>query len=111
MKFAESKPASVGALNRGGEATLPIGLIELINLKIIRKDFAVVSVRLSSVHLRNLGVVRRSNGKIVLRPPTILSRNGESDFGMAYALQPGAREAVEAAIATLWKRVEADIDK
>jgi hypothetical protein len=83
------------------------GLVEMINLKIIRPDFAIASVRLREVHLRNLTVKKLPDGRLLVRPPKILSRNGEVDYGPAFQLQPGVRETIEVALADLWARAEA----
>jgi hypothetical protein len=77
--------------------------VELVNIRIIRDTFAIVTVRLPAVHLRSLGAELRPDGSVKIKPPRIVGRKGQ-DFGVAFALQPRARAEVEAAIAALWAK-------
>lgn len=81
-------------------------MVETINLRIIRPALAVVHIRLHDVHLRNLIAERRQDGSVRIRPPKIITRNG-NDLGPAFALQPHARTVIEAAVCELWSQVEA----
>jgi len=86
------------------------GGIERVSLKIIRPGFGIAEVRLIDVNLRNLGVAKKPDGSIRVHPPRIISRNGQADYGVAFALQPFTRQAIEAALLEIWDRMEADDD-
>ncbi len=103
MKFSK--------VRQSGDSFASFTGVELVNLRIVRPGFGIPTVRLMAVHLRCLGVTKRLDGRIVVRPPKILSRDGSADYGAAYALQSGVREAIEAAIAGLWDQAEAESGK
>jgi hypothetical protein len=86
-------------------------LIEIINLRRVRAGFGIASIRLPHCHLRNIAVSVLPCGRLKIRPPKVLSRNGRTDYGAAFALEPYMQQAVEAAISALWARlVDADND-
>jgi hypothetical protein len=87
-------------------AEAPCGQFELLNLRIVSAGFGIATVRIAGFHLRCLIVTRRPSGRIVIRPPKILSRDGQHDYGWAYVPQPGVREAIEAAVGVVWDHAE-----
>ena len=89
-------------------AARPGSIVEMIRLRVIGPDVGFADVRLTDVHLRNLRVRRGLDGKLTITPPRILSRNGEHDYGLAFAIQPAALPAIERAIRDIWSRIGVD---
>ena len=75
--------------------------VELIRMRRISPDFAYADVRLPGVHLRNIAVALQRNGTLLITPPSTTGRDGR--LWACYSLQPGVREAVEAAITQSWE--------
>jgi hypothetical protein len=84
----------------------PVPLIERISLRVVSPRFGIASVRFDAVNLHHLVVEALPDGKLRIRPPQVVTRSGR-ELGNAYALQPYAREAIEAAIAVVWERARA----
>jgi hypothetical protein len=80
---------------------LPQG-IETVRLRKIAPDFAYCDVRLPAVHLLNLNVKRLASGGFRISPPSAPDREGKP--WPSYHLQPGTKEAVEAAICAVWEQ-------
>ncbi|MBV8093129.1 MAG: hypothetical protein JO110_07820 [Acetobacteraceae bacterium] len=76
--------------------------LERITLRRVSPTFGFADVRLPGVNLCGLRVERRRDGPLIIRPPEQIDREGRS--WPTYSLQPGTREAVEAAIKDLWAR-------
>lgn len=75
-------------------------LVQRISLRRVSATLAFADVRLPSVHLLGLRVEQRDGGSLVVTPPEREGSDGRR--WPHYALQPGAREAVEAAIGQIW---------
>ena len=87
------------------EAKAVAALLERILLRRVAPDLAFADVRLRGANLMNLRVQRRADGKLRFTPPCTTDK--ENRRYPAYALQPGAREQIEAAIGELWARADA----
>jgi hypothetical protein len=79
--------------------------IDRVQLRRISATLGYADVRLDAVHLCGIKVERRPDGHLSIRPPEHVDRLGRT--WPAFALQPGAREAVEEAISRLWDRATA----
>ncbi len=76
------------------------GLVERVRLIRVSASFGFAEVRLAAVNLAGLRVELNGRGDLRLVPPTIQANQGQPR--PAYALQPGAAEEIQAAIAELW---------
>ena len=74
--------------------------VEPIRLHRVSPTFAFADVR-SGVHLRSIGVGQQPSGALRITPPSTTGRDGR--LWPCFALQPGTREAVDAAIAQVWE--------
>ncbi len=80
----------------------PRPLVERVSLRRVSPGLGFVDVRLPAVHLCSLRVEQQRDGTLAITPPTQADRNGRP--WPLYALQPGTREAVEAAVRDVWAR-------
>lgn len=78
---------------------LPAG-IELVQLHRVSPALGFAAVRLPGVLLSGLRVELRRDGSLSVSAPVRTDRNGRP--WPIYSIQPGWREAVEAAIGNLW---------
>lgn len=78
--------------------------VERISLRRVSRHTAFADVRLPGVHLRNMKVEECAGGRLSVSPPMISCGGGRTM--PAYAVQPGEREAIEAAIAEAWQATE-----
>jgi len=78
--------------------------VERISLRRVSRLYGFADVRLPGVHLRNMRVEPRADGRLSVSPPMIPCGGGRTM--PAYAVQPGEREAIEAAIAEAWQATE-----
>jgi len=76
--------------------------VEVVKLRRINSTFAYGAVRIPGVCLNGTAVTDRGGGKLEISYPATVDKNGTA--WPTYSLQPGAREAVEAAIVTVWNR-------
>jgi hypothetical protein len=77
-----------------------VSLVERVTLRRVSARSGVASVRLPAVNLHDLAVEQRGDGSLRVTPPKYVGRLGVHRH--CFDLQPGAREAVEAAIAGAW---------
>ncbi len=75
-------------------------LVQRVRLVRVSPTLAFAEVRLDAVNLTGLRVELGGCGELRLTPPMLQGRQGQPR--PAYALQPGAAEAIQAAIAELW---------
>lgn len=78
--------------------------VERISLRRISRLTGFCDVRLPDVHLRNLKIEECAGGRLSVSPPMIPCGGGRTM--PAFAVQPGAREAIEAAVAAAWRATE-----
>jgi hypothetical protein len=81
-------------------ASCHCGTIERIALRRVSRSLGFADVRLLPVHLRSLRIEESPDGTLKVTPPDRIDRQGRR--WPAYALQPGAREAIEREIGLLW---------
>jgi len=74
--------------------------VERVSLNRVSRLYGFADVRLAGVHLRGLRVEECAGGRLSVSPPLIPYGRGRTI--PAFALQPGAREAIEGAIAAKW---------
>ncbi len=79
-----------------------VPLVERITLRHVSPDFAFATVRLADVHLNGIKIKKSADGTLQMTMPTEKGRDGRE--WPVFALQPHAREAVEAAIREIWER-------
>lgn len=80
-------------------------IVERISLRRVSPLTGFCDVRLPDVHLRGLWVEECAGGRLSVSAPMIPCGYGRTM--PAYAVQPGAREAIEAAVAKAWRATEA----
>ena len=78
------------------------GQVERVRLHRVSRTLAFADVRLPWVNLTGLKVEECAAGRLTVTPPERPDRNGCAR--PVYALQPVARELIEAEIALLWAR-------
>lgn len=76
--------------------------IERVYVRRISPTLGMADVRLPAVNLCGLRIEELDSGELRITPPSITGRNGREY--PCFALQPGAREEIESAIAALWRR-------
>ena len=81
-------------------------LLERVTVRPFAPDRALVTARLPWVNLSGLWARRGLDGHVSLSAPQVVGRDGRT--WPAFALQPGAAEAIAAAVAVLWGRADAE---
>lgn len=76
--------------------------IERVLLRRVSASLGFAEIRLREVNLTGLKVEQMPGGRLKVTPPSRQDALGQAR--PIYALQPVAREAIEAEIATLWGR-------
>ena len=76
-------------------------VVERVTLRRVTPQLGFAAVRLAGVNLTGLRVEERDGHLLLTAPETV---DGQGRRWPVYALQPGAREAVEAAVAVQWCR-------
>ncbi len=77
----------------------PVSPVERVTLRRVTRQLGFATVRLAGVNLMGLRVEERDNRLTLQVPETV---DGQGRRWPVYALQPGARAAVEAAVAVQW---------
>ncbi len=78
--------------------------VERIRLHRVSPSLVFADVRIPGVHLHRLKCERKTGGDLKISAPTRTDGTGRT--WPCYSLQPGVREAVQAAVLTAWDRIE-----
>jgi hypothetical protein len=71
--------------------------VQRVSLRRLSRVLGFADVRLPGVNLSGIRIEEQPSGRLMIRPPELAGGRP------AFALQPGAREAIETEIPALWR--------